>query len=171
MYSRRCGGGEFTLYRGSGDGLDPILLVAPVGEYSARESLKRLEHEHDLKAELNADWAVRPVDLSRHDGRMALVLEDPGGEPLDQLLGQPMDVTEFLRIAIPLAAAIGQVHVRGLIHKDIKPANILVDAQAAASGSPASASPRVCRASARHPRRRKSLPARSPTWRRNRPAG
>ena len=120
-------GGEFTLYRGSGDGLDPILLVAPIGEYSARESLKRLEHEHDLKAELDADWAVRPVALSRHDGRMALVLEDPGGEPLDQLLGQPMDVTQFLRIAIPLAAAIGQVHVRGLIHKDIKPANILVD--------------------------------------------
>ena len=48
-------GGEFTLYRGSGDGLDPILLVAPIGEYSARESLKRLEHEHDLKAELDAD--------------------------------------------------------------------------------------------------------------------
>ncbi len=120
--------GEFTLYRGSGDGLDPILLVAPIGEYSARESLKRLEHEHELKSELNADWAVRPVDLSRHDGRMALVLEDPGGEPLDQLLGRPMDVTEFLRIAIPLAAAIGQVHIRGLIHKDIKPANILVDA-------------------------------------------
>ena len=120
-------GGEFTLYRGSGDGLDPILLVEPIGEYPARESLKRLEHEHDLKAELDADWAVRPLALSRHDGRMALVLEDPGGEPLDQLLGQPMDVTQFLRIAIPLAAAIGQVHRHGLIHKDIKPANILVD--------------------------------------------
>jgi PAS domain S-box-containing protein len=119
--------GEFTLYRGSGDGLDPILLVAPIAEYSTRESLKRLEHEHDLKAELDADWAVRPVALTRHDGRMALVLEDPGGEPLDQLLGQPMDVTQFLRIAIPLAAAIGQVHVRGLIHKNLKPANILVD--------------------------------------------
>jgi len=33
--------GELTLYRGSGDGLDPILLVVPVGEYSSRESLKR----------------------------------------------------------------------------------------------------------------------------------
>ncbi|WP_258608443.1 AAA family ATPase [Mesorhizobium sp. AR10] len=108
--------------------MDPILLVAPIGEYSALESLKRLEHEHDLKAELDADWAVRPVGLSRHDGRMALVLEDPGGQPLDQLLGQPMDVTQYLRIAIPLAAAIGQVHRHGLIHKDIKPANALIDA-------------------------------------------
>ena len=119
-------GGEFTLYRGSGDGLDPILLVAPASEF-ARESLKRLEHEHDLKAELNAEWAVRPVGLSRHEGRMALVLEDPGGEPLDDLLGHPMDVAQFLRIAIPLATSIGQVHMRGLIHKNLKPANILVD--------------------------------------------
>ncbi len=119
--------GEFTLYRGSGDGLDPILLVAPIGRYSAREFLKRLEHEHDLKTELHADWAARPVGLSRHDGRMALVLEDPGGEPLDQLLGRPMDVAEFLRLAIPIAAAVGQVHMRGLIHKNLKPANILVD--------------------------------------------
>jgi serine/threonine protein kinase len=56
------------------------------------------------------------------------VLEDPdpGGEPLDRLLGIPLDVSEFLRIAIPLAAALGQVHKQGLIHKDRKPQNILV---------------------------------------------
>jgi PAS domain S-box-containing protein len=56
------------------------------------------------------------------------VLEDPGGAPLDRLLGRPLDVSHFLRIAIPLAGALRQVHERGLIHKDIKPANILVDA-------------------------------------------
>src|SRR5712672_2964164 len=59
---------------------------------------------------------------------MALVLEDPGGMPLDRLLGRPLDVWHFLRIAIPLAGALRRVHERGLIHKDIKPANILVDA-------------------------------------------
>jgi hypothetical protein len=31
---------------------------------------------------------------------MALVLEDPGGEPLDRLLGKPMEVTQFLQIAL-----------------------------------------------------------------------
>jgi serine/threonine protein kinase len=55
------------------------------------------------------------------------VLEDPGGEPLDRLLGQPLEATEFLRIAISLAAALRRVHERNLIHKDIKPANVLVD--------------------------------------------
>ncbi len=55
------------------------------------------------------------------------MLEDPGGDPLDRLLGRPLEVTEFLRIAIPLAVALRRVHERGLIHKDIKPANVLVD--------------------------------------------
>ena len=41
--------------------------------------------------------------------------------------GQPLDLTRFLRIAIGLAKALGQVHRHGLIHKDIKPANVLVD--------------------------------------------
>src|SRR5258705_1082579 len=57
-----------------------------------------------------------------------LVLEDPGGAPLDRLLGRPLEVSHFLRIAIPLAGALRRVHERGLVHKDIKPANILVDA-------------------------------------------
>ena len=124
--------GPFTLYRGLGDGLASILLVAPAGEYPSPGSLQRLEHEYALRADLDGDWAAQPVELLRREGRLMLVLADPGGEPLERLLGRPMEVTEFLRIAIPLAAAVGRLHARGLIHKDLKPANILVDT---ASGS------------------------------------
>ena len=60
-----------------------------------------------------------------------LILTDPGGEPLDRVLerseGQPLELTRVLRIAIGLATALGRVHRQGLIHKDIKPANVLVD--------------------------------------------
>jgi hypothetical protein len=56
-----------------------------------------------------------------------LILQDPGGEPLDRLLGQPMELSRFLLLACGLAAALGKLHQQGLIHKDIKPANILVD--------------------------------------------
>ena len=118
--------GDVALYRGSGNGLTPILLVA--AEEGSPGYVERLEHEYALKSELDADWAARPVALTHDSGRVTLVLEDPGGTPLDRLLGRPLDVSHFLRIAIPLAGALRHVHGRGLIHKDIKPANILVDA-------------------------------------------
>ena len=117
--------GDIALYRGSGNGLAPILLVA--AEETSPGCVERLEHEYALKSELDADWAARPVALTHDNGRMTLVLEDPGGTPLDRLLGRPLDVSHFLRIAIPLAGALRHVHERGLIHKDIKPANILVE--------------------------------------------
>ncbi|MEH2567837.1 AAA family ATPase [Bradyrhizobium sp. AZCC 2289] len=115
--------GDIALYRGSGNGLTPILLVA--AEETSPGCVERLEHEYALKSELDADWAARPVALRHDNGHMTLVLEDPGGTPLDRLLGRPLDVSHFLRIAIPLAGALRHVHERGLIHKDIKPANIL----------------------------------------------
>src|SRR5882672_11763933 len=118
--------GDVAVHRGSGTGLAPILLVA--ADESSLGCIERLEHEYALRAELEADWAARPVSLAHYKGRLTLVLEDPGGAPLDRLLGRPLDVSHFLRIAIPLAGALRHVHERGLIHKDIKPANILVDA-------------------------------------------
>jgi serine/threonine protein kinase len=117
--------GDIALYRGTGNGLAPILLVA--AEETSLDCVERLQHELALKSELEADWAARPVMLTRYNDRLALVLEDPGGVPADRLLGRPLDVSHFLRIAIPLAGALRHVHERGLIHKDIKPANILVD--------------------------------------------
>src|ERR1700681_553291 len=78
--------GDIALYRGSGNGLPPILLVA--AEETSLGCVERIEHEYALKAELDADWAARPMALTHYNDRMTLVLEDPGGAPLDQLLGR-----------------------------------------------------------------------------------
>src|SRR3954453_17836838 len=105
-----------------------VLLVAPAADHPARARLDRLTHEYELKDELDGAWAARPLALMRDAGRTVLVLDDlGGGEPLDRLLGGPMEVGRFLRLAIAVTSALDKVHQRGLIHKDIKPANIVVD--------------------------------------------
>ena len=125
-------GGDFSLYRGTECGSQmPILVVAVAAEQPSPQNLRRLQHEYSLAAELDAAWAVRPLALTRHQGRAVLILKDPGGEPLDRVIeqhkGRPIDLTRFLRIAIGLAAALSRAHRQGLIHKDVKPANALVD--------------------------------------------
>jgi PAS domain S-box-containing protein len=122
--------GDRVFYRGRRDsaGRNSVLVVLPAVEQPTSDNLNRLTREYELKDELDRAWAARPVALTRYNDRMALVLEDPGGAPLVRLLGRPLEVSHFLRIAVPLAGALRQVHERGLVHKDIKPANILVNA-------------------------------------------
>src|SRR5215471_1414693 len=103
-----------------------VLLVAPAAGHPSRSTLDHFSHEYELKDELDGAWAVRPLDLVGEAGRTMLVLDDVGGEPLDRLLGAPMEVGRFLRLAIAVAAAIGKLHQRRLVHKDIKPTNILL---------------------------------------------
>jgi serine/threonine protein kinase len=132
VLERLRGDADFTVYRGRQRGNPtPVLAVAPAAERPSPRSLRRLEHEYLLAAELDAAWAAKPLALARHEGQTVLILKDPGGDPLDLILerdqGRPLDLSRVLQIAIGLAAALGQVHRCGLIHKDIKPANVLVD--------------------------------------------
>jgi hypothetical protein len=72
--------GERVLRRESRLGVDGtrsvVLVVAPAAEHPAPTFLEPLPHEYGLKEELEAAWAVRPLELVRERGTMLLVLED-----------------------------------------------------------------------------------------------
>jgi len=91
------------------------------------ESISRLTHEYELRDDVDCAWALQPIDLLRERGRTMLFVEYAGGEPLDRLIGKPMEVRRFLQLAVALSATLGRLHARGLIHKDIKPAHVIVD--------------------------------------------
>ncbi len=132
--------GERTFCREWGEGplgRYSILTMGPTAEQPAPACLDRLIHEFSLKDELDEAWALKPVELVRDGGQTTLILHDPGGEPLSRLLVAPMDIGEFLRLSIAIAEVLGRLHQRTLVHKDLKPAHILVncdDGQARLTG-------------------------------------
>jgi serine/threonine protein kinase len=123
--------GERVLSRGRRPGADgqqrAVLILSPAGERPSPAVLARLARHYELKDDLDGAWAVRPSEFVHEHGRNILVLEDPGGESLASLIGAPMEVGGFLPLAIRITGALGKVHQRGLVHKDLKPAHILVN--------------------------------------------
>ena len=125
------GDGELALYRAhpaeSSKSSPSMLVVVPLTQPSPA-ALRRMRHEYALRDQLDGASAVRPLALAQLEGRSALVLEDPGGMPLDRLIHGPMELGRFLHFAAGIARALRELHARNLIHKDVKPANVLVDA-------------------------------------------
>ena len=114
---------EFVLYRARAKTLEPssILLLSPLSSRPSLETLRKIDHEYSMKGELDSAWAVRPLALSRWDDKKALVLEDLGGEPISRLIRGPMETKPFLWLAIALANAIRQLHMRDVMQRTSTP--------------------------------------------------
>src|SRR5262245_34341434 len=122
---------EFVLYRGlakrpNDKSPSRLLILVPVMERPAPETLRIMEHELSLKKELDADWAVRPLTITQFQGRSVLVLEDPGGEPLDSFVREPMELGLFLRLGIGLSAAVRGLHGGGVLQREVQPGKVVV---------------------------------------------
>jgi PAS domain S-box-containing protein len=104
-----------------------ILVASPASAQPTIMSLAHFEHAYRLRNELDRSWAARPFEFIHHQGKPALLIENPGGELLAAMLGSPWELAQFLRVAIGIAVSVGRLHQHGLVHKDIKPANILVN--------------------------------------------
>ncbi|AXA44695.1 AAA family ATPase [Rhizobium leguminosarum] len=120
--------GNFVLYRGwSPEKNASVLLKGPVQASDAEEGLRRLERELALAEKLDVSWAAKPLALEHHEGRPVLVLSDDGGTPLGNLVGKPFEIERFMVVATNAAASLRKAHATGLVHKDVRPDNLLVD--------------------------------------------
>lgn len=87
----------------------------------------RLRREARALAALNHPNILTIHEIGDADGTPFLVLEWVGGGALsDPSFKRPLSTREFLRVALPIAEALGAAHEQGIVHRDVKPANVLV---------------------------------------------
>ncbi|WP_275554646.1 AAA family ATPase [Mixta sp. Marseille-Q2659] len=105
---------------------ESFILASAAGEERAFQATQLLKHEFSLRMQLSADWAVRPLSATLHHSRYALVYAAFPFQTLTRLM--PLNIADFLALAVRLCKPLQQMHAAGLIHNDIKPGNIFLDA-------------------------------------------
>jgi predicted ATPase/tRNA A-37 threonylcarbamoyl transferase component Bud32 len=122
-------GAEAALYRGHRNtDHAPVTIKLLRGDHPDARAVAKLRHEHALLKDLAIPGVVKPYGLEKHRGSLALILEDLGGEPLHAMLkARRLDLKTALSIAASLAETLDALHRRQIVHKDIKPQNILVN--------------------------------------------
>ncbi|MEM7031047.1 MAG: serine/threonine-protein kinase PknK, partial [Chloroflexota bacterium] len=122
-------GRNSVVYRGKRlADLAPIVVKVMNIEYPSREDLARFRHEFEILRRLTVDGAVSGYSLEQVENRLAIVMEDFGGEPLHSMIqAGPLPVDRILSLGIQIAAALGQIHQNQVIHKDINTSNVLIN--------------------------------------------
>ncbi len=105
----------------------PAIVKILNTEYPTIEQITRLRHEYKISSDLKLEGIVKPHSLEKYKNSFALILEDCGGQSLrHHLAGKSIKIQKFLPLAIQVAQTLGKVHQNQIIHKDIKPSNIII---------------------------------------------
>jgi len=123
-------GSQVAIYRAH-DGLDHSVIVKLLDrEYPHPRDVARFRREYELTKGLEIDGIVKPLDLVEIDNSVAIIFEDSGGISLKQYLdGKAIALDSFFSLAPQLVRILGEIHQQRVIHKDIKPDNIIIDGQ------------------------------------------
>lgn len=109
-----------------GAGTNTALVALAAGHANKQEAQHLLEREFDLRMRLDADWALPPLSLARHEQELALVFPDPGGVLLCNLPKGRLDTGDFLSIALALTSAVDEMHADGMLHLALHPSSIVL---------------------------------------------
>ena len=123
-------GGMGEVFEATQLNLDRRVALKVVGhELTVNETfLQRFEREAKSAAAINHPNLVQVYDFGQVDGRAFLAMEFIDGEDLSRRIGRDgkLEIPEALRIIEASASALAEAHARGIVHRDIKPGNILL---------------------------------------------
>ena len=120
-------GGKLYVARHAHDG-STVLLKTPDHDHTGPGASMRIEHEYALLHFVDVPEIIRPIALHDDGVRPVLVLEYFGGECLDTVLARErrLPLPGALHLACQLARALAALHAAGIIHQDVRPANMLL---------------------------------------------
>src|SRR4051812_18156759 len=129
-------GGMSTVYRAFDATLERRVAIKLMHREIAADTdqLERFRREARAVAQLNHPHIVGVIDAGEEDGRPYIVFEYVEGETLkDRIrrLGR-LPVDEAIAYAIEIARALGAAHARHIVHRDVKPQNVLIDEEGSA---------------------------------------
>jgi predicted ATPase/signal transduction histidine kinase len=105
-----------------------VILKTLTAQYPTPAQIAQLLHESKILKNLNFPGVVKLYQLETYNNLPVLILEDFGGISLQESIGNnQLDLRSFLLIGIEIAKVLGQLHQHRIIHKDIKPSNIIVN--------------------------------------------
>jgi predicted ATPase/signal transduction histidine kinase/tRNA A-37 threonylcarbamoyl transferase component Bud32 len=122
--------GRSTVILRARRGLDhrSVIIKTFRREHPSLRDVARLRHEHAVLSRFDDDGILRPLDFVVSGSRAALVLEDFDGASLREYIPpEGLTVAAFLALAPRIVRALAVVHAAGVLHKDIKPDNIIAD--------------------------------------------
>jgi predicted ATPase/anti-anti-sigma regulatory factor/tRNA A-37 threonylcarbamoyl transferase component Bud32 len=122
-------GSNTIIHRGKRD-LDglPVILKTPKANNPSKRDVARIVHQYELMKDLNLPGITNVYDVEKIGNSAQLILEHFDGEGLQQSsLKQRLNLREILQLGVALANALADLHSAGIIHKDIKPHNILIN--------------------------------------------
>ncbi|MET0405587.1 MAG: AAA family ATPase, partial [Cystobacter sp.] len=103
-----------------------LIIKTPMASGGPRES-ERYRREYNILQRIrDVRGVLRAHACEQLQDRPSLLLEAVEGEVLSSLTGRPLEVPRVLDIAIALSTTLAEIHRRGVIHKDIKPSNIIL---------------------------------------------
>ena len=119
-----------SVYRGIRESDEqPVIIKILKAEFPTLEEITRLKNEYKITQHLQVETIVKSYSLETYQNRLALILEDFGGQSLSQILSKRLNLTAFLNIGIQLTSALNSLHKNCIIHKDIKPSNIIINTE------------------------------------------
>jgi eukaryotic-like serine/threonine-protein kinase len=125
-------GGMGTVWRARDERLDRDVAVKVLHSWVADDPRlrRRFEEEARMLASLQHAHVVRLYDVARHDGNAVLVMELVDGDSVAALVerGRRLPWSEAARLCGPVAGALAYAHARGIVHRDLTAANVLVEA-------------------------------------------